>query len=109
MPKKYGVFFKESYVFIDGLINNDHQISGIKIGGTNYTSCPYIPSDPSILPVNLNSEGIYTWNAYIMPESVLNATQANYPNFVFTNPLKEYKFSTEPGPNNLRQFVEQQN
>lgn len=104
--QEHGIFFKEAYVFIDGLVNDHNQIRGITIENISYGAYPYIPSDPSILPVNLNTKGGYTWNAYVMPESVLNSGQDN---FVFSNPLNGYIFSTKPDPKGLRQLIEQQN
>ena len=86
--QKYGIFFKEAYVFIDGLINeNTNQIKGVTIGDNHYKSYPYIPSDPSVLPTQLSTEGEYIWNAYVMPESVLNIVDDKYPIFIFSNPL----------------------
>ena len=104
--QKYGVFFKEAYVFIDGLINSNNQIREVTIGKKTYGSYPFIPCDPSILPVHLSTEGDYSWNAYIMPEAILNVIE--YPNFVFSNPLND-AYTTEPGEGNLRRRVEQQN
>lgn len=107
--QKYGVFFKESYVFIDGLVDQG-DIVGIKVD-QNYQSYPFIPSDPSILPISISpfdqNDSVTTWNAYVMPESVLNVSDDKYPNFVFSNPINELSFSTEPLPGNLRQLVEQ--
>jgi hypothetical protein len=85
--QKYGAFFKEAYVFIDGLLDAHGNISGVTIGKNTYGSYPYIPSDPSVLPVHLSTEGEYIWNAYVMPESVLNVTNDEYPNFIFSNLL----------------------
>ena len=103
--QNYGVFFREGHVFVDGVLNDEGTLEPIKIGDTSYSLRPFIPSDPSILPVHLSSNWEYTWNVYVMPKSVLNG---KYPNFVFSNPLDE-EYTTEPGPNNLRQLVEQQN
>lgn len=103
--QNYGVFFREGYVFVDGVLNDEGILEPINIQDTSYSLRPFIPSDPSILPVHLSSNWKYTWNVYVMPKSVLNG---EYPNFVFSNPLDE-EYTTEPGPNNLRQFVEQQN
>ena len=105
--QKYGVFFKEAYVFIDGLIDENNIIRGVTIGDDQYHSYPFIPFDPSILPVSLSKYGDFIWNAYVMPESVLNITNNEYPDFVFSNPIKDWTFSTKPLPGNLRQLVEQ--
>jgi hypothetical protein len=48
--QKYGVFFKEAFVFVDGLYK-DNCVNSITIGEKTYQPYPYIPSDPSILPV----------------------------------------------------------
>lgn len=105
--QKYGAFFKEAYVFIDGLINTDtNRISKVTIKGISYGTYPYIPSDPSILPVNLTTEGDYVWNAYVMPEAILDSGQHR---FVFSNPLNGYRFYTAPDPKGLRQLISQQN
>ena len=108
--QKYGVFFKESYVFIDGLVNQG-DIVGINVENQYYQSYPFIPSDPSILPISISpfypKGSETTWNAYVMPESVLNVSDDDYPNFVFSNPIKDWSFSTKPLSGNLRQLVEQ--
>lgn len=105
--QKYGVFFKEAYVFIDGLLDAHSNISGVTIGETTYGSYPYIPYDPSVLPTKLSTEAEYIWNAYVMPESILDVTDDKYPNFIFSTPLDQKSFSTKPDAGNLRQFVEQ--
>lgn len=105
--QKYGVFFKEAYVFIDGLISEeDNVITSLTIGDIICRSFPYIPSDPSVLPVGINHDyQQFMWNAYIMPESILHVTDADdYPTFKFSNPLKE-GYSTEPADGNLRQKI----
>jgi hypothetical protein len=63
------------------------NISGVTIGKNTYGSYPYIPYDPSILPVKLSTEAEYIWNAYVMPESILDVTDDKYPNFIFSTPL----------------------
>ena len=103
--QNYGVFFREGYVFVDGILNDEGVLEPINIRDTSYSLRPFIPSDPSILPIHLSSNWEYTWNVYVMPKSILNG---EYPNFVFSNPLDE-EYTTEPGEGNLRRFVEQQN
>ena len=103
--QNYGVFFRESYVFVDGVLNDKGVLESINIKDASYSLRPFIPSDPSILPIHLSSNWEYIWNVYVMPKSVLSG---EYPNFVFSNPLDE-EYTTEPGEGNLRRFVEQQN
>lgn len=103
--QNYGVFFREGYVFVDGVLNDDGMLEPINIQDNSYSLRPFIPSDPSILPVHLSSNWEYIWNVYVMPKSVLSG---EYPNFVFSNPLDE-EYTTEPGEGNLRRFVEQYN
>lgn len=79
--QKYGVFFKEAFVFVDGLYK-DNQINPITIGEKTYQPYPYIPSDPSILPVNLGENYNYYWNTYYMPEEVLTSDGCE---FIFSN------------------------
>ena len=79
--QKYGVFFKEAFVFVDGLYK-DNQINHITIGTKTYQPYPYIPSDPSILPVNLGENYNYYWNTYYMPEEVLTSDDCE---FIFSN------------------------
>lgn len=87
--QKYGVFFKEAYVFIDGLLDGK-LITNIQVKNGTYTSIPYIPKDPSILPVALDSDYNFIWNAYIMPKAVLDNSNQS---FVFSNPA-QWNFST---------------
>lgn len=116
--QKYGIFFKEAYVFTEGLYNaKDKTINGVEIAdSTNgnsltYTAAPYIPADTSILPVNLqpdlNGYLIYTWNIYVMPDDILKTdyedSSVSKPDFVFTNGVPEkVSPSTEPKLGNLR-------
>ena len=79
--QKYGIFFKEAFVFVDGLYKNN-QVNHITIGTKTYRPYPYIPSDPSILPVNLGEDGNYYWNTYYMPEEVLTSDDCE---FIFSN------------------------
>jgi hypothetical protein len=89
------------------LIDTLGVISGVTVGDDEYGSYPYIPSDPSILPTSLSTEGEYIWNAYVMPESILNVADGEYPNFIFSTPLDLQSFSTKPDSGNLRQLIEQ--
>lgn len=116
--QKYGIFFKEAYVFTEGLYNATNKtINEVKIAdSTNgdsltYTAVPYIPADPSILPITLqpDSKGelIYTWNIYVMPDSILETNyedkDAAIPDFVFTNGVPTaVPTTTKPGSYNLR-------
>lgn len=80
--QKYGIFFKEGYVFIDGLVDGT-QINRVEVNGSFFGGYPYIPEDPSILPVTMNDScSNFIWNAYIMPKSVLTSSTDN---FVFSN------------------------
>ena len=112
--QKYGIFFKEAYVFTEGLYNATNKtINEVKIAdSTNgdsltYTATPYIPADTSILSVNLqpdlSGELIYAWNIYVMPEEILKTDYVPIPEFVFTNGVPEkVPASTEPKLGNLR-------
>ena len=84
--QKYGVFFKEAFVFVDGLYK-DGQVNPITIGNKTYQPYPYIPSDPSILPVNLGEDYNYYWNTYYMPEEVLTSDDCE---FIFSNDSDDY-------------------
>jgi hypothetical protein len=130
--QKYGVFFKEAYVFTEGLYGTDtiiddtgdeqtvYTIKDVKIAdSTNgdsltYTAAPYIPADTSILPVNLQpdlkGDLTYAWNIYVMPDSILDTdyenSSVNKPDFVFTNGVPEkVSPSTEPKLGNLRRIA----
>lgn len=125
--QKYGIFFKEAYVFTEGLYgeytytDNDgveqtgYKIENVKIDDSlTYTAAPHIPADTSVLPVNLQpdlkGDLIYTWNIYVMPELILTTdyenSNANKPNFVFTNGVPgKVPASTEPKVGNLRRLV----
>lgn len=98
--QKYGAFFKEGYVFIDGLIDGyiDAQktISHISIGENDYLSVPYIPQDPSILPISVcydeNGDEIYIWNAYVIPKAYIdNPDNDTYNKFIFSNTMDNYQ------------------
>lgn len=80
--QKYGVFFKEAFVFVDGLYQSS-KVNPITVDGVSYQPYPYIPSDPSIFPVCLSS-GTYSWNTYYMPQEVLTSGKKNC-YFVFSN------------------------
>ena len=80
--QKYGVFFKEAFVFVDGLCQSN-TVNPVIVDGVSYQPYPYIPSDPSIFPVCL-SNGIYSWNTYYMPQEVLT-TGKDFCSFVFSN------------------------
>lgn len=119
--QKYGIFFKEAYVFTEGLYDaKDKTINGVEIAdSTNgnsltYTAAPYIPADTSILPVNLqpdlSGELVYAWNIYVMPNSILETdyedNSVSKPDFVFTNGVPEkVSPSTEPKLGNLRRLA----
>lgn len=119
--QKYGIFFKEAYVFTEGLYTDKSQIiNEVKIAdSTNgdsltYTATPYIPADTSILSVNLqpdlSGELIYAWNIYVMPNSILETdykdNSVSKPDFVFTNGVPEkVSPSTEPKLGNLRRLA----
>lgn len=119
--QKYGIFFKEAYVFTEGLYNaQDKTINSVEIAdSTNsnsltYTAAPYIPANTSILPVNLQpdlkGELIYAWNIYVMPDDILKTdyenSSVNKPDFVFTNGVPEkVSPSTEPKLGNLRRIA----
>ena len=130
--QKYGVFFKEAYVFTEGLYGTDtitddtgteqtvYTIKDVKIADNKngdsltYTVTPYIPADTSILPVNLQpdlkGELVYTWNIYVMPASILETDYQNSnvtkPDFVFTNGVpSKVPTSTKPKLGNLRSFA----
>lgn len=106
--QKYGVFFKEAFVFVDGLCK-DGQVNSVTIGEKTYQPYPYIPSDPSILPVSLGEDGNYYWNTYYMPEEVLTSDDCE---FIFSNDdglshiiNSDFK-SVKSG--NLRQLINQE-
>lgn len=105
--QKYGVFFKEAFVFVDGLYKDD-KVNSITIAEKTYQPYPYIPSDPTILPVQLGTDNNYYWNAYYMPEEVLTSDDCN---FIFSNANgvtiinDEFK-SVKSG--NLRQLINQE-
>ena len=99
--QKFGVFFRGAYVFVDGICDTYKKLQNITIYGTTFYAYPFIPSDPSILPVEING-GKYIWNAYFMPESVLSAP--NTSNFIFSNgTIPGISTSTQPLSSNLRQ------
>lgn len=104
--QKYGIFFKSSYVFIDGLVSDDHNsINSIKVGGNTYNTYPYIPSDPSILPVELDSNYNYIWNAYAMPNGIITTPDDDH-DFVFSNGVPPgISTSTKADYNNLRKPI----
>lgn len=125
--QKYGVFFKEAYVFTEGLYGEYtdtddtgveqtvYKIKDVEIDSSlTYKAAPYIPADTSILPVNLQGadELTYTWNIYVMPDSILDTDyqdkNADIPEFVFTNGVPEkVPTSTEPKRGNLRRLADQ--
>ena len=83
--QKYGVFFKEAFVFVDGVFNDENkQVEDITIGEKTYEAWPYIPSDTSILPVGLQKDNNYYWNTYYMPKSILDGKKTNK-FFTFSN------------------------
>jgi hypothetical protein len=69
--KKHGIFFKEAFVFVDGLQNGD-DVEYVVIGTKTYDPYPYIPKDTSIIPVGLHADtNQYYWNTYYIPQSAL--------------------------------------
>lgn len=113
--QKYGAFFKEAYVFSDGLISTEgtdddesmslESVSILDLEKT-YNPNPYIPNDPSIFPLKLvqnsNGEYNYVWNIYCMPYSIL--TSSNSQDFIFTNKmsLDESILNPTTDPGHLR-------
>jgi hypothetical protein len=120
--QKFGIFFKEAYVFTEGLYDDKNRtIHSVEIAdSTNgdsltYTAAPYIPADTSVLPVNLQpdlkGDLIYTWNIYVMPDDILKTDYENkgddIPEFVFTNGVPTaVPTTTKPGSYNLRKLAD---
>ena len=91
--QRYGAFFREAYVFTEGIYNskstalNDDKthpiVESVTIGDKTYYSVPYIPAEPYILPVMLevgsNNKVTYSWNTYFMTQL------GSDPGFVITN------------------------
>ena len=109
--QKYGVFFKEAFVFVDGVFNDENkQVEDITIGEKTYEAWPYIPSDTSILPVGLQKDNNYYWNTYYMPKSILSENSENS-EFIFSNADDISTITTSLKPINggiLRQLINQE-
>jgi hypothetical protein len=81
--QRNGVFFREAYVFTDGLVNSSNQISDVKIGTKTYKVQPFIPAEPYILPINLDPgesdpTKYYKWNFYALPETILSGSPSKF-------------------------------
>lgn len=101
--QKNGVFFREAYVFTDGLVNKSNQISDVKIGTETYKVKPFIPAEPYILPINLdpdesNPAKYYKWNFYALPDTILN-----------NDPLSKFIFSQGVCPVGISDSADPQN
>lgn len=91
--QRYGAFFREAYVFAEGIYNskstalndgkNHPVIESITVGEKTYYSIPYIPAEPYVLPVMLEVDSknkvTYSWNTYFMSKL------GGDPGFLITN------------------------
>lgn len=91
--QRYGAFFREAYVFTEGIYNskstalndgaNHHVVESVTVGENTYYSVPYIPAEPYVLPVMLEIDSgnkvTYSWNTYFMSKL------GEDPGFLITN------------------------